>query len=83
MTAKLGKTVFIPRLLEKLNAITHKYVGWEVDRIIEQERKDGRKAVAIDAIALIESGLNRLCDTVVGVVAPDEERIKGLCSGRA
>lgn len=76
---KLGKTVFSsPELLEKLNAITHKYVGWEVDRIIEQERKDGRKAVAIDAIALIESGLNRLCDTVVGVVAPDEERIKRI-----
>ena len=26
--------------------------------------------VGIDAIALIESGLNELCDTVVGIVAP-------------
>ncbi|NLL38449.1 MAG: dephospho-CoA kinase [Clostridiales bacterium] len=76
---KLGKMVFSsPDLLEKLNAITHKYVDREVKRIIEEERQCGREAVGIDAIALIESGLNELCDTVVGIVAPDDTRIKRI-----
>lgn len=76
---KLGKMVFSsPDLLKKLNAVTHKYVDGEVKKIIDRERKRGRAAVAIDAIALIESGLNELCDTVVGIVAPDDMRIKRI-----
>ncbi len=76
---KLGKMVFSsPDLLKKLNAVTHKYVDGEVKKIIDREEKRGRAAVAIDAIALIESGLNELCDTVVGIVAPDDMRIKRI-----
>lgn len=76
---KLGSIVFAsPELLERLNAITHKYVGRETDRILEEERKNGRKAVAIDAIALIESGLSGRCSPVVAITAPDEVRIERI-----
>jgi dephospho-CoA kinase len=73
---KLGSIVFSsPALLETLNAITHRYVGEEIDRILQKEKTAGRKAVAIDAIALIESGLAEACDVIVGIIAPQENRL--------
>lgn len=76
---KLGAIVFsYPDSLKRLNAITHKYVGREVDRIIDTERRNGRKAVAIDAIALIESGISKACDTVIAITAPEERRIERI-----
>jgi dephospho-CoA kinase len=76
---KLGSIVFSsPEKLEALNAITHKYVSAEIDRILDRERRAGRGAVAIDAIALIESGLSEICDVIVGVTAPPEKRINRI-----
>ncbi|NLO48055.1 MAG: dephospho-CoA kinase [Clostridiales bacterium] len=76
---KLGSIVFSsPEKLGQLNAITHKYVSSEIGRILERERKSRRKAVAIDAIALIESGLKDLCDIVVAVTAPTDKRIERI-----
>lgn len=87
---KLGKLVFDdpPALLE-LNIITHKYVSDEIDRRIASFKEQGGRLVAIDAIALIESGQCERCNTVVGVTAPFKDRISrimkrdGLTYGQA
>lgn len=75
----LGSAVFndVGALMD-LNAITHKYVGAEVDRQIEEARRDGRRAVAVDAIALIESGLGEKCDVTVAITAPAQMRVRRL-----
>jgi dephospho-CoA kinase len=75
----LGEIVFSdkPALLD-LNALTHKYVGAEIERRIAQWQARGGTVVAIDAIALIESGRSKKCDTVVGVTAPKETRISRI-----
>lgn len=72
----LGQVVFQDEAaLLALNAITHRHVGEVVRARIAAAEAEGRPAVAIDAIALIESGLGRQCDAVVGVLAPAEVRI--------
>jgi len=67
-----------PDRLEELNAITHPFVVEEVCRRVEEARRAGKPGAAIDAIALIESGLGEKCDVVVSVVAPLEERIRRI-----
>ena len=61
--------------LDALNAITHRFVGEEIDRILNQAERSGCPLAAIDAIALIESGVADRCDTLVAVVAPAEVRV--------
>ena len=76
---KLGIVVFgDPEALAALNAITHRFIGEEIDRQLSAARAEGRSAAAIDAIALIESGLGERCDTVVGVIAPAELRVRRI-----
>jgi dephospho-CoA kinase len=75
----LGRTVFgDPGALDDLNAITHKYVGAEVANRLRRLRAGGGHLAAIDAIALIESGLHELCDAVVGVTAPAQRRLERI-----
>lgn len=71
---KLGAVVFNdPEALSDLNAITHGAVRQAVEaRLIPGQN------TAIDAIALIESGLAELCDVTVAVTAPREQRIRRL-----
>ena len=66
-----------PNRLSELNAVTHPFVVEEVDRRIAAARQEGR-SVAIDAIALIESGLAQRCDAVVAVLAPRELRLRRI-----
>ena len=75
----LGAIVFEDKqALDDLNKITHKYVGLAVDEIIAAARQDGIPAVAIDAIALIESGISDRCSCTVAVTAPDEVRVQRI-----
>ncbi len=74
---KLSAAVY-PDRLEELNALTHPAVVEEIFRLADRARADGRIAVAIDAIALVESGLAARCDVVVAVLAPLEVRIKRI-----
>ena len=75
----LGSVVFAdPTALADLNAITHRFIIEEIDRQAAQAETDGRTAVAIDAIALIESGVGETCDAVVGILAPREIRIRRI-----
>ena len=69
----LGQIVFgNSSALRRLNQITHGRVREEVIRLLA----DRPKLVAIDAIALHESGLAELCDFTVAITAPEGERIR-------
>ena len=73
---KLGNVVFNdPAALKELNAITHRFVGEAIDGILAQARRENRPAAAIDAIALIESGVGEKCDALVAILAPEETRV--------
>jgi len=75
---RLGAVVFgDPEALEDLNRITHGFILAEVDRLCAQAAEQGRPA-AVDAVALIESGLGARCSAVVGVLAPKELRIRRI-----
>lgn len=75
----LGSVVFAdPTALADLNAITHRFIIEEIDRQAAQAQAEGRPAVAIDAISLIESGVGETCDAVVGVLAPKEMRVRRI-----
>ncbi len=72
---KLGAIVFADSAaLRELNAITHSAVRQEVQRRL----KSWQGLAAIDAIALMESGLGALCDLTVTVTAPLEVRVSRL-----
>ena len=76
---KLGNVVFNDEAaLADLNAITHRFVVDEVRRQIEQHVMSGGSLCAIDAVALIESGLGALCDYTVAVTAKEELRVKRI-----
>lgn len=72
---KLGAIVFQDsNALQDLNRITHTAILLEV-----QKRLTPAPALAaIDAIALIESGLANLCDTTVAISAPESIRVRRL-----
>ena len=72
----LGKLVFADEnALCALNEITHGIVCREVRRLLAQS---DAPFAAVDAIALFESGLAKLCDVTVAVTAPREKRIERL-----
>ena len=74
---KLGKLVFDdPNALAALEAITHPRVTAEAKRLLDQA--GDRPLAALDAVALVESGLGALCDITVAVTAPLEARIRRL-----
>lgn len=74
---KLGKLVFDdPDALQELNTITHRYVDAEVKRRLREETT--APFAVIDAIGLLESGLDRLCTVTVAITAPEAVRISRL-----
>lgn len=76
---KLGNLVFQDEeALADLNRITHRYVNDEVNRQIQAAEAEGRPAVAVDAIALLEGELGDRCDVTVGIVAPVETRVRRI-----
>lgn len=76
---KLGTIVFgDPEKLEKLNAIAQTATVRRTQELLEEYRAKGRKLVAIDAIALLESSLAKLCDATIAVIAPQEVRVQRI-----
>lgn len=61
-----------------LNAITHPAVTEEIQSIIKDMDEVGYRGVIIDAIALFESGEDRLCDFTVAVIAPKDIRLERI-----
>lgn len=75
----LGAEVFgNGEALERLNAITHKYVMERVQSLLREHAMNGGTLAAVDAIELISSGLSGRCDVTVGVVADRETRIRRI-----
>lgn len=75
----LGEIVFSDaEALEALNEITHRFVGTEVGRRLLEWERGGVWITAVDAISLIESGLGKKCDVVVGVTAPFDVRVRRI-----
>ena len=73
---KLGQEVFAKKeRLDKLNAIVFRFLLPELERRLDSI-PDG--LYAIDAINLIESGLDRLCDRTIAVTAPTELRVRRI-----
>ena len=76
---QLGNIVFNDEAaLQDINAIAHKYVCVAVDALLAQYRAESTDIVAIEAIALVESGLSKRCDLVIATVAKKEERIRRI-----
>ena len=76
----LAKIVFdhdAKHKLERLNAITHKYVLAEVRCRIAALSHDCRGAL-VDAPLLFESGFDKECDLTVALLAPREMRLSRL-----
>lgn len=72
----LGARVFSDdEKLKQLNTITHGYISRAVRERLMEWALSGGTVAAIDAIALIESGLGKLCGAVVGVTADSDKRI--------
>ncbi len=64
-----------PGALAALNAITHPAVIREVRRLLRAHAMNGGRLAAIDAIGLIGSELEALCDRTYAVLADRETRI--------
>ena len=58
-----------------MSEITHPTVVKYIRDIILQKKKENIPGVTVDAIGLFESGLAKICDTNVCVVAPEEIRL--------
>lgn len=76
---QLGQIVFgDEEKLQKLNGITHAFVDRAVEQRLADFRARGVTLAAVDAIALIESGLGLRCGATVAITAPEEERVRRL-----
>ena len=68
-----------PQALADLNRITHPHVVSEIRRVMASVfLQNNETPVAIEAIALIGSGLEGLCSVKVAVTAPFEERVRRI-----
>jgi len=75
----LGAIVFGDQAaLADLNGITHRHILAELERRIARARAGGLPAIALDAIALLESGAGGLCHVTVAVTAPEEVRVRRI-----
>lgn len=69
--------------IENLNRLVHPELTRRVTEAVERARREGRtRWVVVDAALLLEWGLERLCDLVVWVEAPLEERRRRLARSR-
>ena len=78
---ELGAIVFKDEnALAGLNAITHRHILAELDKRLAQAEARGCPAVALDAVALIESGLGERCQITVAITAGPEVRVRRIMS---
>jgi dephospho-CoA kinase len=78
--AALGRIVFQdPGSLSRLEAIVHPAVGPAIDTLIVAARE---RVIVIEAIKLVEAGLNRQCDALWVVTAPPEQQAVRLMQTR-
>lgn len=76
---ELGKTVFgDSQALRDLDGITHPFVVNVIKDSLKAFRTEDAEVIIIEAIALFESGLADLCDTVIYVTADREKLINRI-----
>lgn len=64
---------------KKLNALTFKYVVAEItNQVLELKNKD-YDYIVIDVPLLYEAKMETICDSVIAVIADDEEKILRIC----
>lgn len=61
---------------EKLNKLTYKYV---VEEIKNRAKKSKQKHIIIDAPLLFESGLDKICNTTIAVLADSNIKLERIC----
>lgn len=61
---------------EELNKLTFIYVVDEIKRMISLSST--KEIIIIDAPLLFESNLNKICDCVVGIIAPNEIKVQRI-----
>lgn len=61
--------------LEKLNAIVYHFLVPEIQRRLDEA---GDSICAIDAINLLESGLDIVCDRTIAITSPTELRVRRI-----
>lgn len=66
-----------PSAMEKLNALTARFVGEEIH---VRTAASSAEYVLLDAPTLFQSGLDPLCDFIVAVVAPEEDCVSRIVS---
>ena len=73
---KLGAEVFSNRdQMAKLNGIVYRYLL----PVLEEQIASVKEGLcAVDAVNLIESGIDRLCDATIAVTAPMEMRVRRI-----
>ena len=76
---KLGAVVFSdPEALADLSAITDIYVDRAINELLANHAAAGGKYAAVDAINLIGTNLARRFTALVGILAPEEDRVARL-----
>ena len=76
---KLASMVFTnDKDLMELNAITHPFIISEIENIIGEFYRTDAEFAIVDAIALFESGLSKICDATIGVIAGEKCRLERI-----
>ncbi len=71
----LGKRVFSDeKELLALNKIIFPYIEKEIEHEVLKACATGAQNIVIDGATIIESGCNKICDSLISVVAPEEVR---------
>lgn len=76
---KLANIIFYDDIKrKKLNELTQKHVVKNINEKIEEYAKS-ESAIVLDVPLLFESGLDKKCDTTIGVIANESLKIKRIC----
>ena len=76
---QLGAIVFRDtKAMEELNTITRPFILDALHTRLSQAEKEGYPASAVDVIRLFESGLDRICQVTLAVLAPSEIRVRRI-----
>lgn len=64
---------------EALDKLTFKYVVDDINKKIEERKKENHEYLGIDVPLLYEAKMEKICDIVIAVVAEDQEKIMRIC----
>lgn len=64
--------------LADLNAITHRHIIAEMNAWLDSRAAAGDRLAVIDAPQLFESGFDKHCDFIIGVIADPEVRVRRI-----